>query len=246
MSYDHKFIVVHNIKHYSMSQSSHNRLVLIVVLCLLHQSSAQLCSTLCSPGMCSGPGSNECITSCPTDWILVSSTCSVDPSSGFTLIGTTADLSGPTVATVSPSGTSPCGMYSFYGDQSCKSKTYNINLASGIGVPHYSYKVEMWVIMLRSAYWTSTNSFTLSDGSSSQLYSLGSPSGQEIACNSDTQSYFRLTWFKTHINQTSSAIALALTIDNTQNNCRWGVKEVVVTAQTCHTYCLTCSGPSST
>ena len=77
-------------------------LALSVILPLAH---GQLCSTLCSPGMCSGTTANDCMTSCPADRILNGTTCSVDPSSGFALIGTSADLSGPIVASVSPPAT---------------------------------------------------------------------------------------------------------------------------------------------
>jgi hypothetical protein len=77
---------------------------------------AFLCSALCQPASCTGITSTEC-TGCPTDWISSGTTCALDPTSGFSLITESPDLSASSTISLSPSTLDTyCGSYAFYGN----------------------------------------------------------------------------------------------------------------------------------
>jgi hypothetical protein len=58
-------------------------------------------------------------------------------------------------------------------------------------VPYYTYQISFWIVLLDSTTWTNSNNILLQ----SQTYtSLGSYSAQEAACNSATQTYYRIVY----------------------------------------------------
>lgn len=122
-----------------MKRSISHFLKLLILLAVLSQSLAYLCSGLCSAGSCTGYSSNDC-TACLSSWIISGSTCVVDPASNNSLVAHSADVTGGgSIVSITPSGsTGSCSVLAYSGDYSC-SNDFSIALSSGLGVPHYSY-----------------------------------------------------------------------------------------------------------
>ena len=154
-----------------------------------------MCSNYCLPGSCSGVTSNDC-SACPTNWTPNATQCQVDPLSNYTLITTSTDISAGGNIVVSPSNSLFCGSYWIYGEVKCID-SFRVVLASGVGVGYYAYEVVVWVIVEDHTTWSSSEIMSISDGSTSQQYSMGSYDGQEDACyNSKLETYYRLVWSK--------------------------------------------------
>ncbi len=71
------------------------------------------CSALCKPNNCTDITTNGC-KSCDNNFMRVGTTCVVNPTSGWSLVDTSADLSGALMLNSTTSGT--CGSYSYFGN----------------------------------------------------------------------------------------------------------------------------------
>ena len=104
-----------------------------------------LCSAYCGPGSCYGATKLSCMNTCPIHWNLSVSNCIPDSAAGYTEVAKSTDLGGS--IQVSPSNTSTCAQYTFFGSITC-TNNFQISLPSGIGVPHYWIEISAWVIIL--------------------------------------------------------------------------------------------------
>ena len=124
--------------------------ILLFLAILLPHTHSYLCSAYCGPASCSGPTSSSCQNSCPTHWVLSESSCIPDTAAGYTQIATSNDLGG--TIQITPSTTTGCGVYTYFGDITCVS-SFQISLASGVGIPHYSIEISAWVIFTDDSKW---------------------------------------------------------------------------------------------
>jgi len=174
----------------------HNRASIIIILLFLgflFEENAQtyFCSTICNPNDCSGTNYNSCI-SCPSSWTLNSTTCSVDSTSGYTLIDSTVDLGGGGFV-ITPSSTTNCGgTYTYYGNLLCTDSA-TITLSAGITNPFFSIQISVWIILLDSTTWTNSNNIAINFGGTVVSRSMSLPDTQLSVCNGLTQTYYRLT-----------------------------------------------------
>lgn len=82
----------------------------------------------------------------------------------------------------------------------------------------------MWVGFLDRTTWLTTDNITLTDGNTSQITSMSSFSDQAKICGTKYQTYYRLLWSQTHINQTSTPLVFTLSTDVAGSTCKWGLK----------------------
>lgn len=90
--------------------------------------------------------------------------CHPDTVSGYTLIETSTDIGGS--IQITPSATTACGVYSYFGNNTCDSN-FGITLASGIGVPHYSIEISVWVMFADESKWQNGRKITIAEGANS-------------------------------------------------------------------------------
>lgn len=109
--------------------------ILLFLIIFVPKIHSYLCSAYCGPGSCSGTTSNNCLTPCPTNWVLSVSTCIPDSNAGYIQVASSTDIGGS--IQITPSAMTNCGLYNYFGNLTC-TNNFQISLASGIGVPHYS------------------------------------------------------------------------------------------------------------
>lgn len=218
---------------------------LLIALLLFHAQATPMCSDVCAPNQCTGLTETTC-TNCPTDWIYGSNTCTLDPSSGLQLISKSAGMvSGTTDIQLTPSSPYNCGSYSLFGIQSCGSNL-QATLASGVSVAHYEVQVIAWIFLFDTSSWANSKTITFALGTATATISMANFDGQVTACNSKTHTYYRAAISLSHVNSTGSSVTIDISTDVPNANCKWGFKEVMILARTCHSYCTECSGAAST
>ena len=214
-----------------------------LLLIALTSSQPYFCSAFCSQSSCTGTTSSSCTSSCPTNWLLTGSTCLLDATSNYTLVGQSPDIPGGTNVTVSPSAQTTCPPYTYYGNNQC-STPFTITITPG--VDYYSLTVAVWVIFGDDKTWSTAKNINMAVGTVTQSVSMASSGAQSNLCSgNDVQTYYRASFSFTPINGTSPVTA-TLSSDVTNSQCTWGMKEVIATVQKCNSICLTCFGPDST
>ena len=150
-----------------------------------------LCSAYCGPGSCYGATKLSCMNTCPIHWNLSVSNCIPDSAAGYTEVAKSTDLGGS--IQVSPSNTSTCAQYTFFGSITC-TNNFQISLPSGIGVPHYWIEISAWVIILDKSTLQPGKTITMTEGANSMSYGVStSPFDQQTLCNSATQASYRIS-----------------------------------------------------
>ena len=128
-----------------------------------------LCSAYCGPGSCYGATKLSCMNTCPIHWNLSVSNCIPDSAAGYTEVAKSTDLGGS--IQVSPSNTSTCAQYTFFGSITC-TNNFQISLPSGIVVPHYWIEISAWVIILDKSTLQPGKIITMSEGANSMGYGV--------------------------------------------------------------------------
>lgn len=144
--------------------------ILLFLFIFIPHAHSYLCSAYCGPGSCYGPTSSNCQTSCPSNWVLSGSSCLPDVTGGYTQIATSTDLGG--TIQITPPIVTGCGIYTYFGNLSCNS-SFQMSLTSGIGIPHYSIEISVWVIFTDDANWQTGNNINLAEGINSIQYTMG-------------------------------------------------------------------------
>lgn len=158
----------------------------------------------CVPTDCNGLAITDCTSgTCPANMMPSSGYCVVNPASNFSLLVQSVDLNGSSSMAISPSAAGSCNALSFYGNNYLCSNNFTISMPSGIGVPHYYLEVDLWLIFLDIATFSTTNNINFDDGNYSTITNLNSMSTQTASksyCNGKTQRYYRLSWSFWHLN----------------------------------------------
>lgn len=144
--------------------------------------------------------------------------------------------SGTTDIQLTPSSSYTCGDYSLFGTTACSSNL-QLTLSSGITVPHYQMQVIVWIFLYDTSTWATTNNITLALGSTTTVINMANYDGQLSACDSLMQTYYRATASFSHINATGTSITVDISTDVSDASCKWGFKEVMILARTCHSSC---------
>ncbi len=111
-------------------------IVIFLFIIFVQQIHSFLCSGYCKTNSCFDITSSGCQTACPTNWVLSGSTCLPDTTLNYAQLATSTDIGGS--IQVTPSNTSNCGVYNYFGQIKCNDD-FQLSLAAGLGVPHYSF-----------------------------------------------------------------------------------------------------------
>ena len=132
-----KMQVLHVLTMIRLADNIMYKLVAILLLVCTLRVSAYFCSVLCMPNHCSNQTS---CTDCPSDWSISGSECILNNASGWTKVEKSPSLGGTGNMDVAILRSMTCGAYSSNGYYACN-EAINIQVASGITMPHHSVRI---------------------------------------------------------------------------------------------------------